>query len=106
MGLKCRSFRHSREGGNPGPFSKYMILKAEHWTPAFAGVTVSRGFLSEVGISVLFQQPAMAMGYFSRLTCLCGGSPNILLYSLLNCVGLSYPTASAANAASSSSASI
>src|SRR5208337_1214728 len=62
MGLKCRSFRHSREGGNPGPFSKYMILKAERWTPAFAGVTVSRGFLSEVGISVLFQQPARASG--------------------------------------------
>jgi hypothetical protein len=37
-----------------------MILKAEHWTPAFAGVTVTRGFSSEVGISILFQQPAKA----------------------------------------------
>jgi len=33
----------------------YLIFKAKHWTPAFAGVTATRVFYCKVGISIIFQ---------------------------------------------------
>jgi hypothetical protein len=44
--------------------------------------------------------------FFRLLTFLCGGSPNKRLYSLMNCVTLSYPTAMAARVTSYPSDSI
>jgi len=35
----------------------YLIFKAKHWTPAFAGVTATRVFYCKVGISIIFQHP-------------------------------------------------
>jgi hypothetical protein len=62
--------------------------------------------MDEKAFTLPFYRNNRDAAYRIRLTCLCGGSPNCLLYSLLNCVGLSYPTVSAAMVASSFSTSI
>jgi hypothetical protein len=56
--LKGRVISSFRRRPESRTFLNYLIFKAKHWTPAFAGVTAQRIFYCKAGISIIFQHPA------------------------------------------------